>query len=60
MRNSTVLKAISYILIPIILVAIIMNIACTFYLADNKRLSTKRSYITLAALHIRFIKKLDK
>ncbi len=49
MRNSTVLKAISYILIPIILVAIIMNIACTFYLADNKDFPQKSSYISTSS-----------
>lgn len=49
MRNSTALKAISYILIPIILVAIIMNIACTFYLADNKDFPQKNSYISTSS-----------
>lgn len=45
MKNSKILKALAYILIPLLLVALSINLTCVFYISDNKDFVDKDNYL---------------
>ena len=54
MRNSKILKGLAYILIPILLVAIIINLICVFYMSGNKDFYESENYIETSQFADRF------
>lgn len=51
MRNSKILKVLSYILIPVLMIAIIINIIYATYIADNNDFLTKENYIETTSFY---------